>query len=745
VVLVSADKDLMQLIGPHVTMMHTGRDKMYGPKEVEEDFGVPPHQVVDVLALQGDASDNVPGVKGIGKKGAVDLIRQYGSVEALLENSAEVQRKSYRTGLEEHREDALMSKDLVTIHTDLPVAFEVADFEHEEPDAEKLRELFRKLEFFSLLEELGEDPVAAVTLELPPAIEVASAEDWVSGSAALRSPLNLTVVGNPALGLCVAGDEGDPLWADFRVDGMKDAVAAQLAAWAADSEMKLVGHDLKESLRLAGGGLEVNAGLFDTMLVAQLLRPLRGLSLDEVVFERFQHQAMSRREVGWDKDQLPMPGSEPLLAYVGERVGMIRSLADALRPEFEGGIETVYRDIEERLVPVVLRMEERGVELDVDFLAGMSEEIATELEGLERTIYEEAGETFNIASPKQLGVIMFEKLGYPVLKKTKKTKSYSTGAETLKELADRGFPLPGHLLRYREISKLKSTYIDALPTMVAEDGRLHTSYNQVGAATGRMSSSNPNLQNIPIRTELGQQIRKAFRAPEGSSLVVADYSQIELRVLAHIAEEEALIEAFRSGEDIHQATAATVFGISPLLVNADQRRAAKVINFGIIYGMSAWGLANNLGISPGEAGEFIEAYFGLYPRVKEYVDSTLEAAEKDLAVETLFGRVRWLPELASRNHNQRENARRMAINARIQGTAADLQKMAMIRVDERLRAETPEAHLLLTVHDELVLEAPDDCLEGVATMVREEMEGVAELAVPLVVDLGTGRTWYDAK
>jgi DNA polymerase-1 len=745
VVLVSADKDLMQLVGPHVSMMHTGRDKMYGPDEVEADFGVPPSQVIDVLALQGDASDNVPGVKGIGRKGALDLIRQYGSLEVLLESSAEVQRKSYRTGLEEYREDALLSKDLVTIRTNLPVAFEISDFEHQEPDTDKLRELFRELEFFSLLEELGEAPVAAVDLDLTPAIEVSSVASWLELSAGLLSPLTVSVVGDPVLGFCVEGHETEPLWADFRIEGMREAVVERLGAWAADSAVELVGHDVKESLRICGSVPTMGARLFDTMLVAQLLRPLRGLALGEVVFERFQHQAMAAREVGWDKDQLPMPGSEPLLAFVGERVGMARALAAALRPDLEERIETVYRELEERLIPVILRMEQRGVELDVSFLEAMSTEIATELKELEQTIYEEAGETFNIASPKQLGAILFEKLGYPVLKKTRKTKSYSTGAETLRELADRGFPLPVHLLRFREISKLKSTYIDALPTMVAGDGRLHTRYNQVGAATGRISSSNPNLQNIPIRTELGQQIRKAFRAADGHRLVVADYSQIELRVLAHIAGEEALIEAFRSGQDIHQSTAATVFGISPLLVNSDQRRAAKVINFGIIYGMSAWGLANNLGIAPGEAGEFIDAYFAQYPRVKEYVESTLESAEKDLCVETLYGRVRWLPELASRNHNLRENARRMAINARIQGTAADLQKMAMINVDNRLLQETPEAHLLLTVHDELVLEAPVDCLEAVAAMVREEMEGVAELAVPLIVELGTGETWYDAK
>jgi DNA polymerase-1 len=426
-------------------------------------------------------------------------------------------------------------------------------------------------------------------------------------------------------------------------------------------------------------------------------------------------------------------------------VELVRRLADDLRPQLEGSLERVYREIEEPLIPVVLRMEQTGVELDVEFLARLSEELAAELEGLEERIYEVAGEPFNIGSPKQLGVILFEKLGYPVLGKTRKTKSYSTSAEVLQELAARGYPLPELLLRYRELAKLKSTYVDALPALVAADGRVHTHYNQAGAATGRLSSSNPNLQNIPVRTEQGQRIRRAFRAPAGRLLLVADYSQIELRVLAHIAHEEALIEAFREGADIHQATAATVFGVSPMLVNPDQRRAAKVINFGIIYGMSAWGLAQNLGISPGEAGEFIDAYFARYPAVKRYVDTTLEAAEREGRVETLYGRVRWLPELSSRNRNLRENAKRMAINARIQGTAADLQKLAMIRVDERLRAEAPDAALLLTVHDELVLEVAEADLRRVSDLVRREMEGVAALDVPLVVEMGSGPSWFEAK
>jgi DNA polymerase-1 len=375
----------------------------------------------------------------------------------------------------------------------------------------------------------------------------------------------------------------------------------------------------------------------------------------------------------------------------------------------------------------------------------MSLEMGSELIELEKEIYELAGERFNINSPRQLGEIMFDKLGYPVLKKTRKTKSYSTSAETLQELAIRGFPLPEKILRYRELAKLKSTYVDALPALVDENGRLHTRFNQAVAATGRLSSASPNLQNIPVRTETGQQIRKAFIAPAGRRLLVADYNQIELRVLAHIAEEPALIEAFEVGEDIHRSTAASVFGAAAELVTTEQRRAAKAINFGIIYGISPFGLARNLGIPQPDAKAFIDAYLERYAEVGRYMEETLALAEEEGKVETLYGRVRWLPDIKSKNWNLRENSRRMAINARIQGTAADLLKKAMIAIHRRLLEEQPETHLILTVHDELVFEVPDSDIEQVSQLARHEMESVAQLRVPLVVDLGHGQTWYEAK
>ena len=771
VVLVSADKDLAQLVGPRVSLMHTGRNKLYTPELVEEDFGVPPARVVDVLALMGDASDNVPGVPGIGQKGAQQLIQEYGTVEELLERASELQKKSYREGLERHRDQALLSKELVTIHCDLPIDFDPQALRLDPPDAEALRKLFSELEFFSLVEELERD--RAGSEELAAGEEVTDPAAWRERAAGLPRRVLVSCLGSPdALGLAVGGLDGSGsgpapvLYADFRRDGLREAVLASLGAWVADPERELVGHDLKEALRLAGRGgqapldgrpagrpegrLDVGAALFDVMLASYLIRPaVHGHSFEEMCLERLARKVLTEKDAGWDREGPPPVGDSRLAELAGERVALGARLAEAAARELEeadgGALERVYREIEAPLVPVLLAMEERGVLLDRDFLARMSEELAVEVVELERRIYAVAGEEFNVASPQQLGVILFEKLGYPVLKRTRKTKSYATGAEILDELAARGYELPVLLLRYRELTKLKSTYIDALPVLVAEDGRLHTRFNQAVAATGRLSSTNPNLQNIPVRTELGQRIRQAFVAGEGAVLLAADYSQVELRILAHIAEEPALIEAFRRGEDIHRATAATVLGMAPELVNAEQRRAAKTINFGIMYGMSAFGLAQALGISRGEADAFIRAYLDRYEGVKRYREETLAQAREHGRVETLYGRVRYLPDIDSKNRALKENAERMAINARIQGTAADIMKLAMIRLDRRLAAEHPDSSLLLTVHDELVLEVPEAEAEAVARAAKEEMEGVIELAAPLVVDVGWGRTWYDAK
>ncbi len=767
VVLVSPDKDLMQLVGDGVFQQHTGRDKTYDANAVAEDFGVPPEQVVDVLALMGDSSDNVPGVPGIGEKGAKTLIKEYGSLDALLDRAEEVKRKSYREGLLNHRDKAELSKELVTIHTDLPVDFVPANLVRESPDLEALFGLCSELDFDSLLKELEATHGTPVE-PIPHAQEVDDTRAWETSTVGLSEVVHVAAVGDgkEAVGLAVAAGGvrteandavlanvvlADVVFADFRRDGLRDVALASLTAWAGDSGVTLIGHDLKEVLRLvegpASGETPIACGLVDTMLLSYVTEPARHAhTLADVSFERLRYTPMTPADAGWGKGMLPLIGDERLNAFAAEQVVLPARFMGPMQEGLgESALASVYDTIEAPLLPVLLRMEERGIQLDVAYLEAMSTDLGNEVDGLESEIYELADETFNINSSQQLGVILFEKLALPVLRRTRKTRNYATGADILEELAARGHELPDRVLRWRELAKLRSTYVDAFPALVSPDGRLRTRFNQAVAATGRLSSAHPNLQNIPIRTEVGQRIRKAFVAGAGHCLVVADYSQIELRVLAHIAQEEAMVAAFRGGEDIHATTAAVVFGGSPLLINPDQRRMAKVINFGIIYGMSAWGLARQLGTSKGEAERFITTYFERYPGVARYTEETLDAARESGKVETLYGRVRWLPDVRSRNYNLRENAKRMAINARIQGTAADLLKLAMIAVEARLLADHPGAHLLLTVHDELVVEAPEAEAEAVAAAVRAEMEGVASLDVPLEVDVGVGPTWYDAK
>ena len=761
VMLVTADKDMMQLVGPHVTLFHTGRNKLYDEAGITADFGVPPAQVIDVLALMGDSVDNVPGVPGIGDKGAKQLIAEYGTVENLLENAEKLTRKAYREGLLNHREQALLSKDLVTIRCDLPVELDPEALRVDPPDVEALRALYAELEFSGLLEELNSSSTVATASARPDVVDLPRlfpVKEWGELAAAVEE------------GAIVASAEFDGLvalavssgslrgWVDLRDEEMAAAVARSLAGWCARPAFELVGCDIKELLRLASrsGGLggDCASGFFDLMLASYLLKPTaHGHSLTEITLERLAEKLPEPKQYGFERVKeavVAPPVGDPLIGrWAAERLAATVRLEPQLRRELEtsrgGSLLKLYREIEAPLVPVLMRMEEAGIALDVPFLKEMSAELAVSLAELEGAIHEAAGEKFNIQSPSQLGLILFEKLGLAGGKRTKKTKSWSTDAGTLEDLAAQGHALPEKILRFRELAKLKSTYVDALPEVIGADGRLHTRYHQAVAATGRLSSQNPNLQNIPIRTEAGSRIRKAFRAAPGCLLVVADYSQIELRVLAHIAGERAMIEAFASGEDIHRSTAAAVLGIDPDLVSSEQRRAAKAINFGLIYGQGAFGLGRSLGIPTREAEQFIATYFARYSGVQSYMQETVAMAEREGCVVTLFGRIRHLPEITSSNWNLRENARRVAINARIQGTAADLLKLAMIAVDRRLRAEESGARLLLTVHDELVVEAPEGRAPAVARLVESEMRGVAELAVPLEADAAIGPTWFDAK
>lgn len=811
VILVSADKDLMQLITEDVSMLHTGRDKVYNPALVAEDFGVPPHQVVDVLALMGDSSDNVPGVPGIGEKGAKTLIREYGDLETLLKAAPELKRKAYREGLQDHRDKALLSQRLVTIDCDLEIDFDAARFAFEEPDQDALLQLYREMGFLSLVEELRRSGGLSSGLDIEPAQRVTDVEHWqalnvgcTGGSGSSGSSVKSGVFTRGAKGEaagCAVGislvvsrsgelvglalacvvDGGEPgkrvlvehqgeesnteephlptaYYCDFRDPALRTVCLRALASWCEDPSFELIGHDLKETLKRCAVE-KVTCRLTDTMLMSYLLpASTRGFTLTEVALDRLFHRVIKLEEAGFTKEEVPMPDHAPLLQYAAEAVLLPVALLPKLESQLDdethsGRARKVLESIEVPLLPVLLRMEQRGIRVDCEFLAEMSQEMGEQLAALEDEIYVLAGEEFNINSPLQLGQILFEKLGLPIVKRTRKTKSYSTNAETLEELANRGFELPEKILGFREINKLRSTYVDALPVLVEEDGRLRTSYQQAVAATGRLSSVKPNVQNIPVRTEMGLRVRKAFRAEEGCRLLVADYSQIELRVLAHIAEEKTLISIFEQGGDVHQSTAAAVFGVAEALVTAEQRRAAKTINFGIVYGMSAFGLSQRLGIPTKEAARFIDAYFDQFPGVRTYTEETLAFAEEVGFVETLYGRRRYLPDIKNRNRNLRENAKRMAINARIQGTAADLLKLAMIEVDVRLSREWRKEHvsgsgaprLLLTVHDELVIETPAAVEDQAAVTLQEEMEGVAELSVPLVVSVGRGDTWYEAK
>ena len=763
VTIVSADKDLFQLVGDRVSLLHTGREKTYDPALVEQDFGVPPGQVVDVLALVGDKVDNVPGVPGIGQKGAQTLIREYGNLQALLAAASELKRKAYREGLREHADQALLSRELVTIHTDLDVPFEPDALEMEAPDYEALADLCREFEFWSLLKELESESGGP---EIEPAVVVDSVEVFEAAAREMGPRIAVGVVfrrgGEPA-GLSFAAVEeggdsdvevGRACFADFRTPGQREAVAARLRAWLADPGLELVGHDLKEVVRLCPhreGRPVVAARLVDTMLMAYLVHSaVRSFGLATVALDRLFYQATTPADAG-----LGEPGGQAealgddtgLRLYAAEQAVLPALILEALASQWSEspGAREVYDQIEAPLLPVLAAMEEEGIELDAGVLAEMSQRLERDAGALAEEIFALAGESFNILSPQQLGVVLFEHMGLPAPGRTRKTKKYKTGADVLEQLARQGHDAPAKVLQYRELTKLKSTYVDALPHLVAADGRLHTRYHQAVAATGRLSSHDPNLQNIPIRTDIGRQVRRAFRARDGYRLLVADYSQIELRVLAHISDDEALVDIFRHGGDIHRSTAATVFGVAPALVTDEQRRASKTINFGIIYGMSAFGLARALGIARGDAQAFIDAYFERFPGVRAYTEQTLASAEETLQVETLYGRVRYIPDIKSRNRAVRENARRMAVNARIQGTAADLLKLAMIAVDRRLRSELGAARLLLTVHDELVLEAPSADMDALTSLVREEMEGVADLRVPLVVDMDSGPDWYEAK
>jgi DNA polymerase-1 len=756
VVIATSDKDFFQLVGDGIRLYHTGREVLYDAKGVEEAFGLPPEKVVDVMAIWGDAIDNIPGVPGIGEKGAKGLIQQFGSLDGVYEHLDEITKAAQRAKLEEHREKAYLSRDLARIKCDLDLDTDFEALKRTEPDRARLHDVFSRLEFASLMQEfLPEAPTVPTDYRI-----AANAEDvrgYVQGDQPVSiwlEPATLEGFDAPmAAAISVRPSESllIPLASDLGGTAeLKDALGELLS-----TSREFVTYDAKaQSRRLRAAGLPVPSRWSDVMLMSYVINPgLPSHALGNIVRDRLKQDVLVRKDVAKTAPLFALDheiGATALGAYqqyLGEKSDVTIALRTMLEPELhrDAALADIYSRIEMPLFPVLGSMEDRGIRIDADLLRTMSNTMAVQLADLETRIYAEAGQEFNINSPMQLGHILFEKLQYPVLKKTKTTKSSSTSVEVLQELASHGFKVPELILLHRELHKLKGTYVDALPQLVGADGRVHTTFNQAVAATGRLSSSDPNLQNIPIRTQLGREIRKAFIADEGWVLISADYSQVELRVLAHISGDQSLIETFQRGADIHRATASKMFGIPEDELTIEQRRAAKTINFGVLYGMSAFRLANELDISGTQAKDWIEAYFARYPKIQEYLDRTLADARTTGKVTTLFGRVRYIPEIQNRSFTVRGNAERMATNAPIQGTAADILKMAMIALEQRLNAHSSGARMLLTVHDEIVIETPETSAAEVAGIVKETMENVFPLAVPLAVDAHYGKSWFDAK
>ncbi|HEV8433504.1 MAG TPA: DNA polymerase I, partial [Thermoanaerobaculia bacterium] len=734
VVIATSDKDFFQLVGDGISFYHTGREVLYDAKGVGEAFGLPPEKVVDVMAIWGDAIDNIPGVPGIGEKGAKSLITDFGSLEGVYENLDKL-KPAQRKKLEENRDKAFLSRDLARIKCDLDVTnIDFKALERGEPDRAKLHDVFSRLEFASLMQEF--------LPEAPPTVRdfrVATSADDVR--ALVTGDEAVAIWFEPDIGASLSVRQGESLLVPADSAAVADAFRELLS-----SDRLFVAHDAKlQSRRLQAAGWPVPKRWADTMLMSYVINPgLPSHELGNVARDRLKQDVMTRKDI---EKTAPLfaAGHEngPQYQYLGEKSDLALALRNVLEPELKQELRKIYEDIELPLMPILARMEERGIPVDVALLHRMSNDMGVQLADLETRIYAEAGTEFNINSPQQLGHILFEKLNYPVIKKTKGTKAFSTSVDVLQELASHGFVVPQLILQHRELHKLKSTYIDALPQLVDSRGRVHTSFNQAVAATGRLSSSDPNLQNIPIRTELGRSIRKAFVADAGQVLLSADYSQVELRILAHISGDADLIETFRRGDDIHRATASKMFNIPPEQLTHDQRRAAKTINFGVLYGMSAFRLSNELDIPTGQAKDFIDAYFARYPKIQEYLDRTLDEARSTGKVTTLFGRVRYIPEIHNKSFTVRGNAERMATNAPIQGTAADILKLAMIALDARL--DTRVARMLLTVHDEIVIEASESEAPEVAKIVKDTMENIFPLAVPLAVDTRWGPSWYDAK
>ncbi|TBW52207.1 DNA polymerase I [Marinobacter halodurans] len=773
VVISTGDKDMAQLVSDHVTLINTMTETAMDRDGVAEKFGIAPEQIIDYLALVGDKVDNIPGVEKCGPKTAVKWLQQYGTLENLIEHVDEIKGK-IGDNLRNALDQLPMSKELATIKTDVDLAFGIQDVKPDEADREKLLALFREYEFKAWIAELSDnngdapedDDATPDTPEKHYSVVTDQGEfdTWVKRLekadlfAFDTETTSLNYSEAEVVGVSFAIEPGEAAYVPFGHDYMgapdqlaRDTVLGALKPLLEDPQQKKVGQNLKYDKNvLANHDINLEGIAEDTMLESYVLNStgsrhdmdslaLKYLGEATISFESIAGKGV--KQLTFNQIDLEQAGP-----YAAEDADITLRLHQTLRPRLakEGRLEEVYTQIDMPLVPVLSRMEQRGVMIDTATLKRHSQQLAERMAELEKAAHEEAGETFNLGSPKQLQAIFYEKLGLPVVKKTPKGAP-STAEPVLQELAH-DYRLPHLILEHRSLSKLKSTYTDRLPEMVSSrTGRVHTSYHQAVAATGRLSSSEPNLQNIPIRTEEGRRIRQAFVAPDGYKLVAADYSQIELRIMAHLSGDEGLLKAFADGKDIHKATAAEVFGTTTDKVTSDQRRSAKAINFGLIYGMSAFGLSRQLGVERKLAQEYIDLYFHRYPRVRQYMDDIRKQAHDRGYVETLFGRRLYLPEINAKNKQMQQAAERTAINAPMQGTAADIIKRAMVTVENwLLEAHAKEARMVMQVHDELILEVKESALDKVTRGLTERMSNAAELKVPLLVEAGAGDNWDEA-
>ena len=811
-VIVSGDKDLYQLIRPGVAILNPGRS---GPGAVDpiwvdgsnakERLGVDPAHVVDYLAMVGDSADNIPGVKGIGEKGAAELLATYGDLETILAHAAEVKHKRYREGLQQYAAEARLSKQLATIRKDVPVELDLSAWQRHPADNDALAKIYAELEFTNLLRQVGTAKTDAANMPIeatghrPQASGTPGGESTASPEAGGPRPgaPDVIVIDDPAglpalvarlrqaplvafdtetsslhphsadlIGLSLAASPTEVWYLPFghrppggelaapapvkNLPAITDPACAPVAELLRDPTVRKGAHHLKYDWQvLRRAGIELGGAAYDSMLASFCVDAgRRSHAIDVLSLEHLGVPMKSYDDLtGKGKAQIPF-AEVPVAAaaaYCGHDSATVLALHAFFAPKLrEMAAERLLDDLELPLVPVLVDMEWEGIAVDQPLFARLGNELGRDLQALEAKIAEAAGMSVNLNSPKQLGTLLFEKLQLPILKKTK--TGASTDAEVLEQLAEMGHEVPRLILEYREVQKLKSTYVDLLPSEIHPvTHRIHTSFHQTGAATGRLSSSDPNLQNIPVRTPRGQAIRRGFIPRDGWRFVVADYSQIELRLLAHFSEDQSFIEAFRAGRDIHRETAALIFGITEAQVSSEQRARAKTINFGTIYGQGPFALSKQLGITQDEAKAFIEAYFARFPGVRGYLDRMVQQARETGYVETLSGRRRYIPEIKDKSFNIRSFGERIATNSPLQGSAADLIKRGMILLHDALAAQRLQARILLQVHDELVIESPAGEVERVSALVKSKMESAATLRVPLVVEVGVGDNWFDAK